>query len=287
MIYTLKNDMISVDIESLGAEVISVTDQGGYEYIWQGEEWSGHAPILFPICGKLLEGKYKYQGTEYKLSSHGFARKSEFTLEKRNDTSITLSLKSSDATRAVYPFDFELYATYEIDGERLDLTLDLRNTGVHVMPYMIGWHPGFNLPGTREIGGFYTVFDGKKSLTWHKLQHGAFVNPFYTSYPLKSSRYYLSEEEIYSNDTMIFSSTGTTVKLAGGGQKRNITLTYSDNLPYLCLWKAPTPNARFICLEPWSGVPADGETPENFDSRTMSRLSVGEEAEYKYSVAFN
>ena len=57
MIYTLKNDKLTAEISSLGAELISVKDGAGYEYIWQGEDWNGHAPVLFPLCGRINGGR--------------------------------------------------------------------------------------------------------------------------------------------------------------------------------------------------------------------------------------
>ena len=286
MTYTLKNDNLTVEINALGAEVISVRDKSGYEFIWNGAEWSGHAPILFPTCGKLLDGKFTSRGRVYEMKSHGFAKRSEFTATEASDTAITFVLESNAETLACYPFDFKLEAKYELDENKLCLTLNVVNAGKHVMPYMIGWHPGFTLGGTKEICSHYVSFGETREVTWHPLQHGAFVNPFYSSYPLKSGKYYLNEEEIYANDTMIFKDVPSTVKLAGGGQKHSVTLSYSENLPYLCIWKAPSSAARFICLEPWSSVPSDGETPENFDSRPMARLEAGSSEEYSYSVIF-
>lgn len=286
MVHTLKNDLLTVEINSLGAELVSVRDASGHEFIWNGAEWRGHAPILFPVCGRLLDSKYTSRGREYQMRSHGFAKISEFSISEASESSVIFTLAADDATRAMYPFDFKLEVKYELTENRLEVTFNVFNTGKHVLPYMIGWHPGFTLGGNQEINSFYVDFDGKKSLTWHQLQNGAFVNPFYSSYPLKSGKYYLDEDEIYKNDTMIFKDIPGTVKLAGGRQKHAITLSFSENLPYFCIWKAPSSDARFICLEPWSDIPADGETPENFDSRTMSRLSTGKSAEYTYSVIF-
>ena len=286
MIYTLKNDKLTVEINSLGAELTSVKSDSGYEFIWQGTEWKKHAPVLFPVCGALLDGKYAYKGREYSMEKHGFAKLYDFEKAESTDTSLTLVLHSNEVTLEVYPFEFTLTAKYTIDGNTLTASYTIDNDGKQIMPYMFGWHPAFTLGGSREINSFYVEFDGKKQLSRHTLQHGPFINPFYTSYPLKNGRYYLNEEEIYANDTMIFKGTSGTVRLAGGAQKHSVTLSYSDNLPYFCIWKAPTSAARFICLEPWSDLPADGETPENFDFRQMSRLSANKSESYTYSVIF-
>lgn len=286
MIYTLKNDKLTAQINSLGAELSSVISASGYEYIWQGAEWKKHAPVLFPICGALLDSKFTFKGREYPMEKHGFAKVSEFELVEACDTSLTLALKSTAQTLEIYPFEFTLTAKYSLEDNKLIASYTVENNGKQIMPYMFGWHPAFTLGGSREIGSFYVEFEGKKQLSRHTLQHGPFVNPFYISYPLKNNRYYLNEEEIYENDTMIFRDVPTTVRLAGGYQKHAITLSYSRNLPYLCIWKAPTSAARYICLEPWSDIPSDGETAENFLSRQMSRISPSEKEEYLYSVTF-
>ena len=85
---------------------------------------------------------------------------------------------------------------------------------------------------------------------------------------------------------MIFKDAPKKVVLAGGEQERKLTLEYSDNLSYLCIWKFPSSEARYVCLEPWSDVPSDGETPENFLSRPMSRISPKETADYEYTLIF-
>lgn len=85
-LYTLENDVISVVINSIGAELYSIkTKADGCEYLWQGdpEYWSGRSYNLFPICGRLTEGKYTYNGKTCEMNLHGFARDSEFSLIKR------------------------------------------------------------------------------------------------------------------------------------------------------------------------------------------------------------
>lgn len=286
MIHTIKSDKIEVKINSTGAELTSVISKDKHEYIWQGHEWKKHAPVLFPICGALLDSKFAYRGREYTLEKHGFAKLAEFELVEESDTSIVLEFKSNEKTLEIYPFDFVLTAKYTVNGSSLTASYTVENSGMQIMPYMFGWHPAFTLAGDAEIGTFYVQFEGKKQLSRHTLQNGPFINPFYTSYPLNRDKYYLNEEEIYANDTMIFKDVPTTVKLAGGFVKRSVTLTYSDNLPYLCIWKYPSSEARYICIEPWSDIPSDGTMPENFLSRTMSRLNPSESEDYVYTVTF-
>lgn len=284
MLYTLKNEKFEVKVNSLGAELTSIKSASGHEYVWQGEEWKKHSPVLFPICGALLDGKYIFKGREYALEKHGFAKVCEFEIKSASDTSLTLVLESNETTLALYPFEFTITAQFVLDDNRLTTSFAVENSGKQIMPYMFGWHPAFTLGGDAPINSFYVDFGNTTELARHTLQNGPFINPFYTAYPIKGGRYYLNEEEIYSNDTMIFKDAPKSIVLAGDKDEHKLTLDYSDNLPYLCIWKFPASSARYVCLEPWSDIPSDGETAENFLSRQMSRLSPSETAEYIYTL---
>ncbi len=284
MIYEIVSGDISAKINTLGAELISLK-KNGVEYIWDADEryWDSSAPVLFPVCGRLLNQSYTYKGTEYKMDCHGFAPNSEFTPSRVEKNRLTLTLASSAETRAIYPFDFEFVADYVIE-DKLFVTFTVKNTGSDVLPYMVGWHPGFNLHGKGEINDFSLKFNAGETLEWYPLQNGCFVRPYGEDYSAPDSTYKLCEDEIYSNDTMIFCGTGGRALLSSPDTEYGVEMTYSDNLPYFCIWKETDSNARFVCLEPWSDVPAGGDVPECFDDRRMSRLNAGSSESYKYSV---
>lgn len=75
-ITVIENECLKVRIKNFGAEIISVTDKEGREYMWSGDKsvWGYHAPIVFPICGALKDGRYTLSGKSYELGKHGFAR---------------------------------------------------------------------------------------------------------------------------------------------------------------------------------------------------------------------
>lgn len=287
MIYEIKSDLLTVQINDAGAELFSVKDSDGHEYIWQGDEryWKDRAPLLFPTCGRLLENKFVYGGKEYAMRSHGFAKRCVFEVVSKEAAKITLKLSQNELTLSEYPFNFELYAEYEVSDDKLDARFTVKNTDEKILPYMFGWHPGFTLDGDGGIGRFTLDFDGKTNLVWHPLQNGPFVNPNGKDYAI-DGKYALCEKEIYENDTMIFVGTGDKTRLTSPDTKYAVEFAWSENLPYFCIWKDDNSDARFICLEPWSGVPADGITPENFETRKMSRLESGKSESYTYSVKF-
>ena len=286
MVVRIDNGKICVSVDTLGAELVSVIGSDGHEYIYQGGHWNGHAPLLFPVCGSLLDGEYRTGGKLYKMPKHGFARRSEFMIERIEDDRLVLSLSPTDAIRAQYPFEFKLTAEYRIEGECLYADFTVENRGEGVMPYSFGWHPAFVLGGEAPIGEFYLDFGVDGPFVMHPLNGGPFLSGEKVDFPLTDGRYKLDEKQIYENDTLILTGTPGEVRLYGVGDIHEVTVTYSDNLPYLCIWKWPESAARYLCIEPWSGTPADGITPECFDTREMSRLAGGSSECFKYSVRF-
>ena len=97
MLHTIFNDQFKVQIDDLGAELVSAVGNG-CEYVWQGDEkhWDGHAPILFPICGRLFEKKYTYRGKEYTMNLHGFARETRFSIKSKTDNAIVMTIASDE-----------------------------------------------------------------------------------------------------------------------------------------------------------------------------------------------
>lgn len=288
MNYTIKSELLTVTVSDLGAELKSVLSKDGHEYIWGADEryWAGSAPILFPLCGRILDNKYTVLGKEYSMKIHGFARKCVFDVTEHSESTITLRLTESEATLLEYPFNFELLAKYAVSGNTLDVSFTVKNTNDKELPYMLGWHPGFNLEGTNAINSFNLEFEGKKSFTVYPLQNGGFVRPYGEEYFIENERLPLDEDELRDTGTLIFVGTGDKTRLCSPVAPHAIDFSWSANLPYFCLWKADNSDARYICLEPWSDVPADGVTPENFDTRKMSHLASGEQEAYCYNIKF-
>ncbi len=155
MKYTIKSDKLTAVIDSFGAELCSVKDASGREYIWTAEDvWKRHAPLLFPFVCNTASKKYTVNGKEYALSNHGFTRDTDFPTAESTDSAVELSYKSDDSTKAHYPYDFEFSAKYSLSGSVLSVALTVKNTGSEDMPFFIGGHPGFLCPFDGEDSTF-------------------------------------------------------------------------------------------------------------------------------------
>ncbi len=283
MIYEIKCGELSARIDSFGAELVSLK-KNGFEFMWQGTPWPKHAPVLFPICGRLKGGKYTLRGKEYAMTIHGFASASEFSVVSHEDDRLVLSLSESEDTLAAYPFKFTLSAEYRFEDGELRVDYTVKNNDESVMPYMFGWHPAFSLWGDEAIGDFTLDFGDTAGLTHHILTETKFVSGAIESYPVEGGKMPIDEAELYSQDTIIFSDTEGSVKLTSRSGAHELTLAYSDNLPYLAIWKWPLSEARYICLEPWSGIPGDGVTDEDMDEKITDKLAPGCSSAYSYRL---
>ena len=97
----IKNDFLTVEIETMGAQIKSVKNNSNLNLLWSGDEyiWKDRAPVLFPICGKLKDDKYIINSKEYTLSAHGYACSKEFEIESSDNTSVTFLHKSDEKTK--------------------------------------------------------------------------------------------------------------------------------------------------------------------------------------------
>ena len=148
----IKNDQLTVEISSLGAELQSIKDAQGNEYLWDGDEqyWNRHSPILFPIVCGLWKDTYRIDGKEYQLGRHGFARDTEFQLISKGEDRITYALTDSEATLKDYPYHFNLAITYRLEGKKLHVIWHVANTDDKQIFFQIGGHPAFLVPGAEK-----------------------------------------------------------------------------------------------------------------------------------------
>lgn len=292
MNYVLKNEFYEATFSARGAEMISLKNSEGFELLWQnntGKGWADHAPLLFPFCGRLKDNTFFYQNKPYPMGLHGFASKTEFELAESSDSKITFVLNSNEETKAIFPFDFSFFVTYSFDADKIKLTVNVKNTGESELPFVFGWHPGFVLPTDKgqDIEDYAIKFDNKKEVTWVHFYNDYSIPSDLVPYEVKNSEYKLCEEEIYKYDTMIFLDTGTSVKLKADGYPFELSMSWSENLPVLCIWKAANHDSKFICIEPWTHMSARGENNNVLEYRPMNRLLPGESESYEYNIKFS
>lgn len=259
-ITVIKNEFLTVEIDSFGAELKSIVDKDGTERLWNGDEayWNGQAPLLFPVCGCMYEGRYLHNGKSYDIRNHGFAKRCAFTLESKIENSAVYLLTSNEETRKVYPFQFELRVIYTLKDNTIAVTYTVNNKTDGEMYFSIGSHEGYMCEGETSD---YNIFFDKKEILPNYLLNGPFLNGEIEDAPITDGIMVLSDSEFSRLDTYIFRDTESKrVTLKKKNSEKQITVDFSDT-PNLLIWKEP--GAPFVCIEPWCGVPDhDGEVRE-------------------------
>ena len=288
MLYTLKNDQLTVLLNDFGAELHSVK-RGACEYIWQGDPayWAGQAPILFPICGRLFGGKYTYEGKEYEMTLHGFAKRTLFQAEVLGENEICFRLSETEATLAEYPFPFSLEVTYRLNGAQLESEIRVKNTGRGVLPFAFGAHPGFNVPlEGGEFSDYYVEFGEPTSPDKLVFSDTCFNTGYKTAYPLEDGRRIPLSHEMFQNDAVFLCRVADSVTLRSEKSERYVQFFY-PGMPYLGLWHKPNSDAPYVCIEPWCGLPSfDGKVDDFAVKSDMFRLQPQEEKRLQYSLLF-
>ncbi len=260
----LCNNTLSVEISTLGAELVSVK-KNNREYMWSGDVryWSGHAPLLFPICGRLKNGSYTYGGKQYFMDMHGFARGRDFALESITDESAVFLLCQDDATRAVYPFDFELRVTYTLSGSGLRVGYSVKNTTDGEILFSVGSHEGFLCEN--GLKSLRLVFDEDFAAKTALLDKGGLLTGEYAPVPLRGNVLSLSDE-MFAIDTVVFKDIpvhGVTLLDTVSGRKIRTDFSGFDNL---LIWSRP--GAPFVCIEVWCGEPDNVFSTGDFSKKS-------------------
>jgi galactose mutarotase-like enzyme len=128
--HTISSNGATATVLVHGAELCSLKTAAGLELLWQaGPEWRRHAPLLFPIVGKLKGDQLRHRGKSYPMTQHGFARDSRFEWVERGPDLCRLVLADNTEARSRYPFAFRFTVTYTLHEADLDVALEIENSG--------------------------------------------------------------------------------------------------------------------------------------------------------------
>ncbi len=280
MITKIENGNFSAEIKHDGAELHSLVKKDTQkEYIWYGKEeiWYGQSPVLFPFIGKLLDDKYRYDGTEYTMQKHGFARKRPFNLISKTDTQAVFSQTYDDDTLKMYPFKFELLVEFNLEDDGLCVKHTVKNLDEKKMYFSLGAHPGFNI----EIGD-KIIFDENETLVTERIDKDSIIAVF--DEPLLDNAKEIEiTKDIFVEDALIlhgFKSKGLTLKSKNGSEILHFDL---GDAPFLGIWAKP--GAPYVCIEPWWGVNDSYEIKNDVsEKRGIQTLEPGKVFEYSWKA---
>lgn len=252
-IISLSSGDLSASISVRGAELQSITDRAGNQLQWDGDPavWSGRAPILFPFIGLLNGGEYRLDGKTYAMPKHGFARHATFAVVDHHAAGATFRLTASDATRAIYPFDFQLDIIFSLVGPSLTLAAAITNHGAEAMPASFGFHPAFRwpLPFGASRADHRLVFGCTEPAPIRRIDQTGLLIAGPEPTPVVGDTLPL-HDELFVNDALIFDRLTSRAVTYGASDGPQLHIAFAD-FPTLGVWTKP--GADFLCIEPWHG----------------------------------
>ncbi len=269
---TLRGGGGTVQISQHGAEPHSLRDADGHELLWQaGEAWRRHAPILFPIVGRVPDDSIVVDGTTYPMTQHGFARDLEWEIVESDESSATLRLTDTPGTRARFPFAFELTATYVVDGSGLLTTYEVRNPGDVELPVSIGSHPAFAWPLEPGVpqDQHVVVFDELEPAPIRRLDH-TLVLPGSEPSPVDGDTLRL-DPSLFTADAVVMDQVASRGLRYLAPSGRGLRMTWDDVFDVFVVWSRPD-GAELLCLEPCVGGAAPIDFPGDVRDKPGVRL---------------
>lgn len=285
-VYSIKNNFIEIKVNSLGAELSSLKTSGGTELLWQANKdiWPRHAPVLFPIVGRLKNNSFVYKDQNYSLSQHGFARDKEFILIEQSENNLKFELTADESTLEIYPFHFSLIISYTLKDTVLDISYQIYNPDNKEMLFSIGAHPGFstNREAGESLQDYYLEMEGVSALIAERLQDGLLSG---NTYEIALNKGVLPlSVELFDNDALVFKNNQIkSIKLKSKKSKNTVELICND-WPYFGIWTKKGCN-QFVCLEPWFGITDEVATSGNFNYKPgILNLLLNERIIKRFSI---
>lgn len=273
----IANDYLTIQVSDLGAELSSIKDENGREYLWQGDKryWGRRSPILFPIVGAVWHDTFRVDGKKYHAKRHGFARDSKFKLIKRENNRLVYSLHDTAESYENYPFHFILGISYKLERNKIHVVWHVQNIDDKEIHFQIGGHPAFNIPDMKEG----EPVKGYLKLSQEKLERTVFNHE---GNRLEAYKDFETDEGIlefdgqtFKDDALVFDRCQLhDIQLLNRKGMPQVSLHF--NTPAVGIWTPYGKNAPFLCIEPWYGI-ADAENycGEFKDRYLMNHLQPG------------
>ena len=291
MLHTLQNNVLKITLDDRGAELKSITAvEDGTEYLHDGNPdwWKYTSPVLFPIVGKLVNGKYRAEGQEFELPQHGFARTSNFKCIREEEDEVVFQLNWNEDTLEVYPYKFVLEITYILRENRVELVWTVKNVDDKTMYFSIGAHPALKCPIVEgeSFEDCYLKFNvAENSSRILLLSSGCLSSD---RVPTLNGKEFNLNYEIFKGDALVFDDLKSDeITVCSRKSSKSIKIM-AKGFPFWGIWTPAKGGAPFICLEPWHGHADFSDfTGDISEKDGIRKLSAGNTFDAGYAFVVN
>ena len=256
-------------------------------------------PLLFPFAGRVFHNgqalQYSLDNELLRMPLHGFAYAQPWEVVSATKSRATLRLKAGPRTRELYPFEFELTATYELSEQSLHTEVVVTNRGSrerdatgasHKMPVAMGWHPYFHTPFVSDSAKTRPSADSSAVMNLYTSASAQTrVTPVggagrTTAFPEAGDAPVTKLSDLLLHNLILGHHKKPEAELHDGTNKLALKLNWSELNRYLVLWTKS--GQGFHCVEPWMGLPDAVNNGEG-----VQWLSVGESLHYHFTLSLS
>ena len=292
----LKNEVLEIQVNLHGAELRSLKDRkSGTQYLWNADPkyWGRTSPVLFPFVGSVRDKKFKYNGAEYPMNHHGFARDMDFVLVSQKEKEVWFALDSTEESYQQYPFRFRPEIGYRLVENIVTVMWKVKNTDEKEMYFSIGAHPAFFCPlkeGDRQSDYCLAFWkgDGSRPETFCNtvFGQGGLVTADKKDYELQDGLLPITED-LFDGDALVIENHQLQrVALLDGEKEEYLAVEF--DAPLVGIWSPPKKQAPFVCIEPWYGrCDREGFDGELRDREWGNTLKPGGEFTAEYRIVIS
>lgn len=280
MIHKINNGNVYIAVNSKGAELCSLCDIHGTEYLWQtnSDAFGKYSPIIFPISLYKQDNTYLYMGKNFKMPKGGIVANSNFRVHEKYSDRLVLRLEQNLETYKHYPFNFCFDVCYELIENSLCIRFKVTNNDEKVMPYSIAVKPSFSLPieDDEKIEDYYLKFDYCEICKTEQTD---------ITQKTEGSQYLKFSSDTFNNGRLIFEdikSRGAELLSINSGRGLGVNFEGFGNLAI-----DKTNKGKSIGLEPFTTLTSKGDEGILLeDENNIIMLPSGETAEHSYKITF-
>ena len=157
------------------------------------------------------------------------------------------------------------------------------------MYFGLGGHPGFNVP--LEKGRSFEEYRLRFSEACTPVRVGfsedCFVNGKDTAFGLQDEKMLPLRHDLFDDDAIVLRDMAREVTLEAPESTHGVTVSYPD-MPYLGIWHWPKKDAPYVCIEPWTSLPAKrGEMTVFEQQQDLIALEPGAEYRNSWSICIH
>lgn len=261
MICTIKNSYLTANINTLGAELVSVKNPEGKEYIFQPAPiWPGQAKNLFPNVAFAKDDYAIIRGVKYPMNQHGFAKDTEFEVNQVSESEIEFTMASSENTRKYVPYEFTLTIAFSLEENTVKQRYKVHNLDGEEMYFGIACHTGF--ASTLES---YVDFGCNDDLIELCRKHLSFITGDEIPYPTEDGKLPVVPRTFGNVGHVLRNFKEKKLTLVNPELKSSVEIKF-DDFQYITLWSTE-PADTVLCMMPWCALPDSVDSDHIFENK--------------------